>query len=317
MLATHSEAPAAASAPAATAEPLVTAVLVCWNHERFVEAAVRSVLAQSYGNIQLIVFDNGSTDGSRGILQQLEREHGFKLVLQENIGLVRTLNLAMRMAEGQYFAVLATDDIWLPGKTRTQVDYLQAHPAVALVIGAIKTIDAEGRPVDRANPMPHFEGEVRFEDLLKQRKTTNGPTVMCRTDTLREIGGYDEDIRIEDAALAMKLTSKGHRVVGLPDVLTLYRRHGANWTAQQPLWPDVCDIGKKYCRSPAEYRWFVRHRLSRTFRRLAGTQKAEAIRMLRNQPILWPSIHIAIGLLKLAMPMPLLSLRPKPSTRPS
>nr|HET7858517.1 glycosyltransferase family A protein [Caldimonas sp.] len=133
------------AAASAAATPRVTAVLVCWNHVRFVRAAVESVLRQTYPNIQLIVFDNGSTDGSRRELESLRDAHGFTLVVQDNVGLVRALNRGLAMAEGEFIAPLATDDVWLPHKTALQVDYLLAHPDVELVAGQIESIDAEGR----------------------------------------------------------------------------------------------------------------------------------------------------------------------------
>src|SRR5690349_4879345 len=100
-----------------SADDLVTAVLVCWNHARFVRCAVSSVLRQSHPHVQLIVIDNGSTDGSIPILEELGAEHGFTLICQENVGLVRALNQGLALARGKYFACLATDDVWLEHKT--------------------------------------------------------------------------------------------------------------------------------------------------------------------------------------------------------
>ena len=96
--------------------PPVTAVLVCWNHERFVRQAVLSALQQTYPNIQVIVFDNGSSDGSRRELEALAKEHEFTLVFQDNIGVVRALNKGLTLGRGKYFTMLATDDVWLPDK---------------------------------------------------------------------------------------------------------------------------------------------------------------------------------------------------------
>jgi len=283
-------------------EPLVTALLVCWNHERFVRDAVRSVLEQSYRNIQLIVFDNGSTDGSREILQSMADEHGFELVLQENLGLVRTLNIGLRRARGEFVALLATDDVWLTDKTRVQVDYFLRHPDVGLTIGAVQAIDADGRPLARKNAMQPYVGAVTLDDLLWISRTTNGPTVMARIADLNRVGGYDEDIQTEDYSMAVKLAAHGVQIVGLPRVLTLYRRHGGNWTARESRWRDLCAIGQKYCRTRAEYRRFIRERLTGEFRRLAGSRKSEALRLLFSAPVASPSSDFMIGLLKLALP---------------
>lgn len=295
--------------------PLVTAVLVCWNHERFVKAAVLSALQQTYSNIQLIVFDNASTDGSRKELESLRKQFDFELVFQENIGLVRTLNKALSMAKGEFFAVLSTDDIWLLDKTGSQVCYFLENPDVDLTFGATKTIDANGELVLDTKRRQPYLGDVRFDDLMAYGGSTSGPTVMCRTATLRAVGGYDEDLKIEDASLVYKLTKNGYRVVGLDKVLTLYRRHGGNWTIVQPIWPDICAIGKKYCRSKDEYRSFVRRCLRMEFRSLAGRNKIQALRLLFSEPIEWTFNDVGVGLVKLMLPRSVLDLRSKDSER--
>ena len=291
------------NAPAAAMTPRVTAVLVCWNHVRYVRAAVESVLQQTYPNIQLIVFDNGSTDGSRRELEALRDVHGFTLVLQDNIGLVRTLNRGLAMAEGEFIAPLATDDAWLPHKTALQVAYLRAHPDVELVAGQIESIDADGRP----NPVPTVKraGEPTFTELMTKGNYVPGPTVMCRVATLRALGGWDESVRIEDYTLVLKLTYLGYRVVVLPDSLTLYRSHGFNWTAKS-VDPELHEMGSLYRHAP-EYRAFYRFHFPLTFWRLVKDgKKREALRVLFTEPVPWTWANVDRGLLRMAIPYSLI-----------
>jgi alpha-1,3-rhamnosyltransferase len=279
--------------------PLVTAVLVCWNHERFVRAAVESVVRQSYPHIQLIVFDNGSTDGSRGELEALQAEHGFTLVLQDNVGLVRALNRGLAMAQGEYIACLSTDDMWLPEKTATQVGFLAAHPDVSLVAGQIESIDANGVP----SPVPTVKrsGEPTFADLMGKGNYVPGPTVMCRVAILRELGGWDESVRIEDYTLVLKLTYLGHRIVVLPDSLTLYRSHGANWTAKS-VDPELYEMGALYRHTP-EYRDFYRFHFPLTFWRLVKDgHKMQALRLLVSEPVPWTWANVGRGMVRMAIP---------------
>jgi glycosyltransferase involved in cell wall biosynthesis len=279
--------------------PMVTAVLVCWNHAPYVRAAVESALGQTHRPLQLIVFDNGSTDGSAAILQQLAREHGFELhLLPSNAGLVPVLNRGLALAAGEYFATLATDDIWLADKTARQVAFFEAHPDVQMVSGQVRTIDEHGRPVDF--PATRRPGEVSFADLMRRGCNVAGPTVMCRTATLRAFGGYDESARIEDYAMALRFTHAGHRVVSRDEVDTLYRRHSSNWTGR-PLWPELRELGRPY-RGDPEYRAFARHSYHGWFRALAAEQKAQALRLLRDEPLRWSWNDIGVGLLKLLVP---------------
>jgi len=282
-----------------TPRPLVTAVLVCWNHVRFVRAAVESVLQQTYPNIQLIVFDNGSTDGSRLELEALRAEHGFTLILQDNIGLVRTLNRGLALAQGEYIAGLSTDDIWLPRKTEIEVDYLTKHPDVQLVAGQIESIDENGRP----NPVPTVKrwGEPTFAELMTRGNYVPGPTVMCRVSALRDLGGYDESVRIEDYTLVLKLTRRGDRVVVLPDSLALYRSHGANWTGKS-IDPELHEMGALFRDTP-EYRGFYRFHFPLSFWRLVKDgHKRQALRLLVTEPVPWTWANVGRGMVRMAIP---------------
>jgi len=279
--------------------PLVTAVLICWNHKRFLRNAVRSAIEQTYEPIELLIFDNGSTDGSREELVELQREFGFALVCQDNIGLVRTLNRAMSLAKGKYLAPLATDDVWLPDKTDRQVSFLEAHPDVELLSGQIECIDAEGRRINP--PLVIRPGDVTFGDLMAYGCFVYGPTVMCRIETLRSIGGYDETLRIEDYSLALKLTHEGRRVVSLPDVLTLYRRHENNWTVGS-VDSELEEIGHRYRNTP-EYPSFYRRNFPLTFWRLvADGEKGKALRILISEPVPWTWENVGRGMLRMMIP---------------
>ena len=279
--------------------PLVTAVLVCWNHERFVRAAVLSALAQTDANVELIVFDNGSTDGSRRVLESLRAEHEFTLVCQENAGLVRAINRGLALARGKYLAILATDDVWLPGKTARQVAYMEANPDVAMVSGQVAFIDADDRPMP--HPGDQRPGEATFADLMANGCSVHGPTVLARVDLLREIGGYDESLRIEDYSMALRLTHEKRRVVVLADILTLYRRHGNNWTARS-IDPDVIEIGNRYRGTP-EYRSYFRYHFPLSFWRLVHEgKKMQALRLMRSEPVPWTWANVGRGLLRMLVP---------------
>ena len=285
--------------------PRVTAVLVCWNHVRFLRKAIESVFAQTYPNIELIVFDNGSTDGSRAELEKLRAEREFTLVLQDNVGLVRALNRGLGMCTGDYIACLSTDDIWLPEKTAIQVDFLGRNPDVHLVAGQIESIDADGKL--SAVPTVKRSGEPTFAELMTRGNYVPGPTTMCRVSTLKRLGGYDESIRIEDYSLVLKLTYLGMRVVVLPESLTLYRFHGSNWSAGS-LEAELLEVGRAYRHTP-EYAAFYRFHFPLTFWRLVKDgQKMAALRLFLSEPVPWTWDNVGRGLLRLPIPYVLIRL---------
>ena len=285
--------------------PLATAVLICRNHECYVRAAVLSAVHQSYSNIELIVIDNGSTDNSRSELQILQSEYGFRLICQENVGLTAALNQALALAKGKYFAMLATDDIWFPNKTAVQVSFLESNPDVHLVSAQVQPIDIEGNL--SARYLPERPGDATFRDLMSLGCFVYGPTVMCRVQSLRELGGYDETLRIEDYSLALRMAYEYRRIVVLGEDLTFYRRHPQNWTAKSIL-PELAEIGAKYRHTP-EYVAFYRHQFPLSFWRLVKDgQKRQALQLLVSEPVPWTWKNVGRGLVRMLIPYGLIRI---------
>jgi len=284
------------------AAPLVTAVLVCWNHERFVRQAVLSALGQSYRNMELIVFENGSTDASRSELEGLQRQHGFTLICQDNVGVVGAMNQGLAMARGKYLTPLATDDVWLEDKIQRQVHYLETHPDVHMLAGGMQFIDANGQILERG--LKVRSGDKSFSELMRNGCSVYGPTVMLRVETLRRLNGFDTRTKIEDYATALHLTRAGYRVVVLDEIFTQYRRHENNWTSK-PIWKERLELGHIF-RSAPEYGQYIRHNMKGYFRELSGKSKMAALRLLINEPIEWSWNDVGIGLIKLIAPVALL-----------
>ncbi|HET9464101.1 MAG TPA: glycosyltransferase, partial [Gemmatimonadales bacterium] len=124
-----------------SATPQVSVVAIFLNAERFLDEAIRSVIAQTYPSWELLLVDDGSSDGSSTIARNYaEREPDRVRYLEhpghENRGMSASRNLGLRNARGKYLALLDADDVWLPGKLRNQTAILEAHPEVALLFGA-------------------------------------------------------------------------------------------------------------------------------------------------------------------------------------
>ncbi len=84
--------------------PLVTVIIACYNHEKYIEQSISSVLEQTYGNVELLVIDDGSTDDSVAVIKRLLTAHDFNFIEQANQGLSKTLNEAIRRAQGSLIA---------------------------------------------------------------------------------------------------------------------------------------------------------------------------------------------------------------------
>lgn len=213
--------------------PKVSVLVSAYKHERYIEACVRSVLEQTYDNIELIVLDDGSPDGTARVLENLHKEAAangkpFTFIAKKNSGLSDTLNQALAMATGKYICQFGSDDIMLPEKTAIQVAFMEAHPDVAVCGGNAINIDSDGEIITRRQKSPP-QREITFEHLFAN--TGHGivaSTCMIRKEVLDQEGGWNPSIPLEDMYMWFKLTSRGYRMVGLGVVLMHYRKHTSN-----------------------------------------------------------------------------------------
>lgn len=210
-----------------TEQPLVSVIIASYNHGPYIEASIGSVLAQTYGNVELLVVDDGSTDDSVERIRRLQQQHGFDFLVQKNQGLSRTLNDSIARARGDLIVSFGSDDVMLPERLALQVAYMQGKPEVGICAGNIEEIDAQG--VSRGAPRKLALRRLDFEDVFLNRKPgAPAPTLMFRREALEKVGGFDPQIRLEDLYIQLKITRAGYFVDILAEVLALYRVHGTN-----------------------------------------------------------------------------------------
>src|SRR6266487_3700210 len=119
-------------------QPRVSAIIIFLNAERYIDEAIESVFAQAYDSWELLLADDGSTDGSTAIVLQYAERYPDKVRYLEhpghqNRGMSATRNLGIRNARGEYIAFLDADDVWLPQKLEQQVQALDAHPEAGMI----------------------------------------------------------------------------------------------------------------------------------------------------------------------------------------
>ncbi|MBC3476331.1 glycosyltransferase [Pseudomonas taiwanensis] len=214
-----------------TDTPLVTVIIASYNHARYIEASINSVINQTYKNIELLVIDDGSKDDSPEVLKRLQEKHGFDLRFQANKGLARTLNDAIARAKGDLIVPFGSDDIMLPHRIATQVQYINGKPEVGICSANIETIDQDGNvmgPREQRNRNLPFR-RLDFDDLFLDRKP--GPmaaTLMLRREALEKVGGFHDSIRLEDVYIELAITRAGYYIDVLGEVLAQYRDHPSN-----------------------------------------------------------------------------------------
>ena len=265
-------------------QPLVSVIIASYNHAPYIEACIQSVLAQTYPNIELLVVDDGSSDGSVARIEALQRLHGFDFRVQANKGLTQTLNDMIDRAKGSLIAPFGSDDIMLPQRIATQVAYMADKPEVGICAGDIQTIDGQGRP--RAAPRGLPQRRLNFEDVFLGRKPgAPAPTLLFRREALEQVGSYEPDIRLEDLMIELKITHAGYFIDIMSEPLALYRVHESNTYKNYRFMVD--NVLKTYARfsdHPAYAEVCVKFRNSMLLK-CARTDKALARELLAELPL--------------------------------
>jgi glycosyltransferase involved in cell wall biosynthesis len=204
-------------------EPAVSVIVTTYNVRRFVAAAIRSALGQTFGDLELIVADDGSTDGT------LEAVRGFtdarvSVVALPHRGPTGVLNESFSRARGRYIALLDGDDLWAPERLKRHVEYMDAHPEADLTFSLSRIIDENG--ADSGMTSRPFHGPLPFDRLLADNFVANGSAVMIRRAAAERVGPFDTAMAASydhDFWLRIALLRRDN-ISCIPEVLTFYRR---------------------------------------------------------------------------------------------
>jgi glycosyltransferase involved in cell wall biosynthesis len=205
-------------------EPLVSIIVPCYNHERYIIKCIESIVNQTYKNFELVVIDDGSTDSSPGILKKLQEDYKFDLVIQANMGVANTLNKGIKdYAKGKYVTLCASDDFWAPDKLERQVYFMEDNPEYPMCFGKVIVIDEydNKREENTAASNANLKGGYVFKDILL---INFHPPVnnFFRRDIFDEVGYYRPDIWTEDFYMNLKIAEK-HPLGYIDEYLSYYR----------------------------------------------------------------------------------------------
>ena len=209
--------------------PLVSVVMSVFNGERFLAEAVESILDQSFRDFEFIVIDDGSTDGSARILEgYARRDPRVQVCQQDNQGLVCSLNRGCGLARGKYIARMDADDISVRDRLLWQVDFMEQHPGVAVVGGAIERINSSG---DGLEIKRYATGDDEIKTALaRNRSELPHPAVLIRREIFCSVGGYRTAfVDAEDYDLWLRM-AECSQLSNLSRVVLKYRVHCAQIT---------------------------------------------------------------------------------------
>jgi glycosyltransferase involved in cell wall biosynthesis len=206
--------------------PTVSVLLPVWNGEAFLAAAIESIVRQTFSSLELVVIDDGSSDGTAAIAEDFASgDRRVRVLHRPHEGLSATLNAGIAAARGDYVARMDADDISVPDRLRKQVAYLDTHPACVAVGAWIEVIDDAGRHIGLKTFVKTHE-EISAA-LLRGISPMAHPTMVMRRDALQAAGGYDaRRSPSEDFDLWFRLGERG-QLANLGEALLQHRRHKA------------------------------------------------------------------------------------------
>lgn len=248
--------------------PLVSIVIPVYNGSDYLREAVDSALAQTYGNFEVLVVDDGSDDGGNTETIALSYGDRIRYFRKENGGVATALNFGIREMRGEYFSWLSHDDVYLPGKLSRQVDVLAQYGRDAVAYSDYEVIDASSRHVEvfRAGRI----SAPQFRMLLITDIPVNGCTVLVPRRCFEQIGLFDERLKAaQDYDMWFRIARR-HPFVHVPEVLLLSRLHAAQGTrrvtstclaegnANFTQWLDEVALDQSPSPDPALTRFFFR-----------------------------------------------------------
>lgn len=198
----------------------VSVVIPSYNHKKYVKTAIESVINQSYENKELLVIDDGSSDGSAEYLQDLSKELNFKLILKENEGVCETLNIGIKHTDGEILMFLASDDFFVDSSIEERVKEFNKYPDADILTGAVNVVDKNG-VVLRTRTSSRL-GSVSFNDLLI-RNFILAPTATFKRSTFSKYGVYDKSYKIEDLYMWLKTLKQGAKIIVTDSIWVNYR----------------------------------------------------------------------------------------------
>lgn len=204
--------------------PRVSVVMAVRNGGPYLAEAVASVLGQSLGDLELVVVDDGSTDGTAATLDAIEDPRIVRLRNERPLGAAAARNRALEVARGEFVAIQDADDVAMRGRLEAQAAFLDAHPEYGVCAARFTTIDRAGVPLIGRPPVPSAEALVVWRLLLFSNPVCHS-TLFARRSVVRAAGPYDTALAASHDRDFVGRLLRASRLFVLPEELVRFRLH--------------------------------------------------------------------------------------------
>ncbi len=205
--------------------PKVSVIMPVYNGEKYLREAVDSILSQTLADFELIIIDDGSTDKTAEIVNSYQDARVIYIKNENNLGISRSLNRGLELAQGEYIARMDADDISLPTRLEKQIDYMERHPQIVVCGTRLSLFGAQNMNWYTSELHKELKVDLLFSCCLAH------PTIMFKCDAVKsgEVR-YDTNFNgMEDYELWTRLIKK-HRFGCVPEILFKYRTHSKQVT---------------------------------------------------------------------------------------
>lgn len=233
----------------------ISVVMAVYNGEKYLESAVKSIIDQTYRDFELIIINDGSTDGTKTIVDGIRDDRVKVIHSSKNQGVAKARNLGVDIATGEWIAVQDADDISLPARLEEQLRYITAHPDLITVGSHIDCMSDDSKvPPSLLRSIKNYHNSlVTREELMKQRFRTC-PLAHGSCTFLKEAfvaaGKYDPQyVIVQDYDLWMRMFERGP-IENIPQILYQYRVHSNSLSRhnQQDFTNELNRISMRYIR---------------------------------------------------------------------
>ena len=215
--------------------PLVSIITPSYNQVQFLEKTIESVLAQDYPNLEYIIVDGDSTDGSKELIQSYEKEI-TAWISEPDQGQSEAINKGFELAKGEIFAWLNSDDLYYPWAIEQAVDYLLKTPEVGMVYGDTDIIDDNGQVIGMFNAQ-----QTNYQRLMRGGVYIPQPAAFWYSDLYRKVGALDTSYYFAmDYDLWVRF-AKNAEIRYIPQLWSSFRIHGHGKTmvSDDRCWPEM------------------------------------------------------------------------------
>jgi glycosyltransferase involved in cell wall biosynthesis len=232
--------------------PKVSVILPVYNGAGTVDAAIRSILGQTFEDLELLVVNDGSTDNTRMVVDAFKDPRIRTFHLLKNVGRSEARNLGFAKAQSPYIAMIDADDLAYPDRIERQFKFMEQHTYIGLCGAWAQVEDEKGYRIEWRQPLTN----ERIRRSIVRSNTFIHCTVLVRKSVLEKLGGFDKQFEpAEDYDLYLRITSQ-YTVANLPCVLASYRAHSSisyrlkeQWAKLPVRWNAIRKYGYPFSQS--------------------------------------------------------------------